>query len=480
MRRILIIDDDKALCRSMQIQLGTKGFEVQCIHTGNEGLQKIGAWRPELVFLDLMLPDQTGLDLLRTLGEKTQDFSIVMITGTQDTQNVIDAMQLGAFDYIRKPLNIDDIFLVVEKVRGFIDGRAAVERDETGSADAPQPLPSENDHREIVGKDEQILDLLKQIGVLSRSDVTVLVEGESGTGKELVARALHNASRPGKPFVAINCSSIVSTLPESELFGHEKGAFTGASKRKIGKLEYAGEGTVFLDEIGDLALDLQAKLLRVLQENEFERVGGLEMIPFPARVIAATNRNLAAMVQTGEFRNDLFYRLAVSRLEVPPLRDRPDDIPMLVAHLVGNIAGHLHKRGPVIEAAALSALQMYNWPGNVRELENVLTRAILLSRGGALSASTIKFALGTGGGATSINPAPGGGATSIHPAPGESTGTAAIVVEADILPLREAEKRYIQSVLQIMDWNITHSARQLEISPTTLRKKITDYELRQP
>ena len=478
MKRILIIDDDKALCRSMEIQLTAEGFDVQCAHSGDDGMVGIDRWHPDLLFLDLMLPDQTGLDVLNRLGEKTQDLSVVMITGTQDTQNVITAMKLGAFDYIRKPLNIDDIFLVVEKVRSFHGTRGARH---TSAADrkmdevtetATMPISSsaltsnEPDHRKIIGENELILELLKQIGILSISDVTVLIEGESGTGKELVARALHNASRPRQPFMAINCSSIVSTLPESELFGHEKGAFTGADRRKVGKFEFAGEGTVFLDEIGDLALDLQAKLLRVIQECEFERVGGLEMIPLRARVVAATNRDLSAMVLAGQFRKDLYYRLAVSRLHIPPLRSRRDDIPLLAKHLIHQIAGHIHKRPPLIGEAALKALQTYEWPGNIRELENVLTRAILLSRGGDLSETAISFALGTGT------------AGSEQTAENErEAGNQPASTRLEIMPLRDAEKRYIRSVLIALDWNITRTAKRLDISPTTLRKKIADYNL---
>jgi len=474
MKRILIVDDDKALCRSMQIQLNSKSYETKCVHLGGKGLEQIEAWRPDLVFLDLMLPDQTGLDVLRKIKDTIQDLSIVMITGTQDTKTVIEAMQLGAFDYIRKPLNIDDIFLVIEKVRSIRNSR---QRD---LADQQIGLPAETDslasdvgQREIIGEDKQILEVLKQVGILARNDVTVLIEGESGTGKELIARALHNSSRPGTPFVAINCSSIVATIPESELFGYEKGAFTGALRQKIGKFEHAANGTIFLDEIGDLALDLQAKLLRVIQESEFERVGGLQSIPLEARLVTATNRSLSEMVEAGLFRKDLFYRLAVSRLHLPPLRSRPDDIPLIAKFLANQIARHIHKSNLVISESALSALQGYDWPGNVRELENVLTRAILLSRGGDLSESDVSFALGAG--ARGNSP---GGADPQQAGASESSVTPQLAADDSILTLREAEKRYIHSILKSQDWNITRTAGLLEISPTTLRKKINDYGLK--
>jgi two-component system response regulator AtoC len=370
-----------------------------------------------------------------------------MITGQQDMQTTIDAMRVGAFDYIRKPMAFEDVLLVIEKVERF----KSVQSPRSVPA---TPLEPEKKPYEIVGADRKIVDVIKQIGLLSRNRTTVLIEGESGTGKELVARALHNATHPGKSFVAINCSAVVPTLPESELFGFEKGAFTGADARKIGKLEYAGEGTVFFDEIGDMSLDLQAKILRVFQEREFQRVGGLESIPFRARVIAATNRDLEILVEEGKFRQDLFYRIAVSRLVVPPLRERRGDIRILARHLLNRIGRDIHRPVKTVEEGALRRLEQYDWPGNVREMENVLTRALTLAHGDVLTPEDLE-------------PAFGG-------TPGKPPAASGIV------PLAEAEKQHIEKALAATGWNLTRTAKQLRISPTTLRKKISDFKLKKP
>lgn len=438
MSRILIIDDDRALCRSLQIQLTDAGHHVDVAHTAQAGLDQAATEAPDLVFLDLVLPDGNGLAALPKLIEQHAGCPIVMITGTEDMRATIEAMKLGAFDYLRKPLDRDDILLMIAKAQ------------RAGDRAAPEPLTdpaAQAAPREIVGRDPRMLALLKEIGLMARGEVTVLIEGESGTGKELVARALHDAARPGQPFVGINCSAIVGTLPETELFGHERGAFTGAERRKIGKFEHAREGTVFLDEIGDLAPDLQAKLLRVLQEREFERVGGLESLPFRARVVAATNRDLDAMVAEGRFREDLYYRLTVARLVIPPLRERRADIPLIAEHLIRRIAARIHRPIARVDQSGTEMLMRYDWPGNVRELENVLTRALALAPGGMLSAKDLAFAP--------------------HAAQKE-----------EIVSLRRAECDHIRKALVSTEWNITRAARLLEISPTTLRKKIVDYDLK--
>jgi two-component system response regulator AtoC len=308
----------------------------------------------------------------------------------------------------------------------------------------------------MVGSHPKMIELLKHIGLLSRSRVTVLIQGESGTGKELVARILHESSAPGMPFVAMNCSAFVPTLLESELFGYEKGAFTGADRTKIGKMEFAGSGTVFLDEIGDMPLDLQSKLLRVLQEEEFVRVGGLETIPLKARVVAATHRDMQRMVEEGRFRQDLFYRLNVSTLTIPPLRERREDIPLLVESLLARISAKLHCDLPSVSEAAMRRMIDYDWPGNVRELENVLTRAVAFSRDNRILAEDIVWQQ----------------TTAAVPAAAPPAATPAT--------LAEAEKEHIEKTLARHDWNITHTARELAISPTTLRKKINDFDIRKP
>jgi DNA-binding NtrC family response regulator len=437
---ILIIDDDAALCRSLQIQLKRQGHEVQTGHTGQAGAETAGQNAFDLVLLDLGLPDCDGLDILHRLLADQPERPVVVVSARQDMNATLTAMRDGAFDYIRKPFELVDILLVLEKVErlGARQDSAAA----SAAADTASP-------HEIVGRSNSMVEIIKQIGLLSRTQVTVLIQGESGTGKELVARALHEVGAHGKPFVAVNCSAVVPTLFESELFGHEKGAFTGADSRRIGRLEQVGEGTLFLDEIGDMPLDLQAKLLRVLQERSFERVGGHETVPFAARVVAATNRALTTMVEAGTFREDLYFRLAVSPVRLPPLRERKEDLSALATHLLTRRARELHSDVDGIAEEALRLLNTYDWPGNIRELENALTRAVALARSTTLGAADFAF----------LDPARAA-------SPPESSEPG---------PLWQAEKRAIERALAHTGGNITHAADVLEITRTTLRKKIADY-----
>jgi len=446
MSDILIIDDDKALCRSLQIQLQAESHNVDLVHSVNDGIHYISGARskPDLILLDVHLPDGSGLERLPDLLGENPDLCIVIMTGDFDNKAVIDAMRNGAFDYLRKPLDLNDLFEMVTKVE-------ARKKKERGSVQKKEeaPGPSLDD---MIGSDPQIIDLLKQIGLLSRSKVTVLIRGESGTGKELTARILHEASAPGAPFVAINCASVVPTLLESELFGYEKGAFTGAEKNKIGKMEYAGEGTLFLDEIGDMAFDLQSKLLRVLQEEEFVRVGGLESIPLKARIVTATHCNLEAMVEEKKFRQDLFYRLNVSTLHIPPLRERRKDISLLVESLLRKICRKLGTEEAFASKGAMDKMISYDWPGNVRELENVLTRAVALSRDSQIFAEDIQW----------------------H----QNQVSCQDIKTEPVITLADAEKKHIARTLTQNDWNMTHTAQKLAISPTTLRKKINTYDIK--
>lgn len=444
--RILIIDDDQALCRSLQLLLEREGHHIETAYTGAEAERAMADRASDMAFVDLKLPDTSGLEVLARLRETQPECLAVMITGTQDMKATIDAVRLGAFDYIRKPLDLEAVLVTVEKA-----ARDAARADRC----TVTPIEETNQRRhEIIGRHPKIIEVLKQIGLLSQSRIPVLVHGESGTGKELVARALHEASSPGQPFVAVNCSAVVPTLLESELFGHAKGAFTGAEKEKMGRLELAGEGTIFFDEIGDMTLDLQAKLLRALQEREFEPVGSVKAIALSARVVAATHRDLQALVAQGRFREDLYYRLAVAVIHVPPLRERRDDIPLLVNTLLARLSLELHKELGGIEENALRRLQAYDWPGNVRELENVLARAAALSRDPVLREESV---------AVTVN-----------------LGAAPYTATAEVRPLRDAERDYIESALYANGWNVKRTARLLDISPTTLRKKIGDYGLHPP
>ncbi len=447
--KILVIDDDAALGRSLQLRLEAAGHRADYRGSGDEGFRTAMSASYDLVFLDLKLPDADGLEILDRFARASYRSPIVMITAQKEMKSAIEAMRTGAFDYLRKPFAWSEVQDVIRKAVEAAAGSVAV---------APEGPEGEEDPCEIVGTDERMLKLVKEIGLLSRSRVNILVEGESGTGKELVARALHEASSPGRPFLAINCSAVVPTLFESELFGHEKGAFTGADARKAGKLELAADGTLFLDEVGDLPPDLQAKLLRVLQERVFERVGGLAPLPFAARVAAATNRDLEAMVREGAFRQDLFFRLGAARVTVPPLRERKGDIPLITARFLHRAGRSIGREIRGLSQAALERLLAYDWPGNVRELENAVTRAAAICRGSVIGPDDLVLE----------NPRPAADGPAHRPASGEAAS------------LDDAVREHVEKVLRETGWNITRAARILDISPTTLRKKIADHGLQPP
>ncbi|HPM76017.1 MAG TPA: sigma-54 dependent transcriptional regulator [bacterium] len=443
MNKVLLIDDDKTIGETLRLHLSSQGFEVTLANRVAEGRKLWPLGHPDLVLLDLKLPDGSGLDLLREATRERWSGSVIMITGYQDMTSTIDAMKLGAFDYLLKPLNLDEFDLVIEKAMHIakLDARLkAINREHT----------EDFNRYDIVGGSPAIYKVIKQIGLAANNPVTVLVQGESGTGKELVTRVLHRATNPEEPFVAINCSAMVETLLESELFGHEKGSFTSAHTRKIGKLEFAGAGTVFLDEISELSLNLQAKLLRVIQEREFERVGGLKSLPLKARIVTATNRNLKQLVQEGRFREDLFYRLQVFTITLPPLREHREDIPQLVEHLLKRINIELHKKIVKVADGDLERLMAFDWPGNVRELHNVLIRAAVASKGDVL-------VLGDFGGRQTPPP--------------DSLGR-------DLPSLKELEKEHIERVLRFTKGNYGEACQILGITRPTLRKKLDDYNLR--
>jgi two-component system response regulator AtoC len=445
MTQVLIIDDDVALCRSLQIILKREGHDVHTVNTGKRGLAVLEQNSYDLIFVDLDLPDLSGLEVIKSSAGRGYGLT-VMITGVQDSNAGIQAIQFGAFDYVRKPLDRTELLSIVESARRFAAGQ---NRD--GSHLIPGHSP--NPH-EIIGSHPKTTNLIKQVALFARSRVPVLIQGETGTGKELVARALHETACPDTPFMAVNCSAVVPTLLESELFGHVRGAFTGADADKSGKLELAGTGTVFFDEVGDMSYDLQAKLLRVIQEREFERVGSAKLLPFKARVIAATHRDLKKMVRDGIFREDLYYRIAVSAINVPSLRERRSDIQCLVEHALSRLSEELGKEICSVDDGAIRRCLEYDWPGNVRELNNVLTRAALLARGTTITVNLIDTAI-------------------------EQTNPIAPPLQ-ELKALRDVECEYIYKALLSNQWNIKRTARLLDISPVTLRKKIRDYQLARP
>ena len=397
--------------------------------------------------MDVRLPDGDGLEVLAELKRRNRDSGIIIITAFHDMETTIRAIKLGASEYIPKPIDVEELEKAI--------GRVLKASYSSGQGDALRIDPSRDYAKgKIIGKSKAMKEIFKAIGKLSENRVTVLIEGETGTGKELIARAVHYHS-PYKdhPFLAINCSAIVGTLLESELFGHEKGAFTGAISTKRGKFELAGEGTIFLDEVSEIPLELQAKLLRFLQEKEFHRVGGEKTLKSNARVIAATNRDLRQMVKEGRFREDLYYRLSVATIKVPPLRERTSDIPLLVEYLLQKINRELGMDIKSVEEGAIRRMVAYPWPGNVRELENVLTKAALVTQGDVILEEDIASFL------SAQEETPKGSAA---------------------MSLEEVEREHILEVLQYAGWHYGKTCKLLGISRPTLRQKMKKYGISPP
>ncbi len=374
--RILIADDEDGLRWVLEKGLKQAGYRVTAVKDGEAALQEVGAEPFDLILLDIRMPGVDGLTLLGKIREARPDAQVVIMTAHGTMETAVQAMQRGAYDYLAKPFDMDEVLLLAERALTARRLSQEVSRLKTG-------LQEVWEFGALVGRHPRMQEVYKTIGRVASSDVTVLLRGESGTGKELVARAIHHYSRrAGRPFVAVSGAAIPANLLETELFGHERGAFTDAKERKLGKLELAHGGTLYLDEVGDMPLDLQAKLLRALQERVFERVGGHDPIRADLRVLAATNRDLEAMMSEGRFREDLFYRLNVVTLNLPPLRERREDIPLLADHFLAKYAADLGER--VVAPEALDRLVGYDWPGNVRELENVLQRAMVMAGSGVI------------------------------------------------------------------------------------------------
>jgi len=442
--RILIVDDDRSIRRTLEKFLGAEGHQVTTAQDAPGAIA--AADGAELMLLDLGLPGGSGFDVLSALAERERPPTVCVVTARDDMQSTVKAIQLGAFEYLVKPVDIDRLKEVVGRA---LESRAS--RDH-----ATELVADGHGHQrgDILGKSTAIRDVWKQIGAVSTTKAPVLIAGESGTGKELVARAIHtSSSHPERPFIAVNCTALAPGVLESELFGHVKGAFTGAVADRPGRFELAGKGTLFLDEIAEIPLDLQAKLLRVLQERTYERVGDAKQLQLEARIIAATHRDLAAMVAKGTFREDLYYRLRVVEIKLPPLRERAGDVPVLVEGLLAKINADLGKDVRFVTPTALARMQAYAWPGNVRELENTLTRALVLAKNDVLDETLLTL-----------------GTATAEP-PTTDTG--------DELPtLREIERRHIVRVLQHTEWNKRRACAILDISRPTLDRKIEEYGLK--
>lgn len=448
--RIQLVEDDQGLAQILSMHFAEAGHDVRHASTIADARRQIEENQPDLILLDHGLPDGKGYDFLGELLDGAGGAVVIMITSEHDLDLAIAAIQRGAFDFIHKPVKTEELDHAVARALQHLTLSRQVQ--------ALSALPEHTDVRpRLLGQSSAMLSVSKDIALVADSQTRVLVCGESGTGKELVARAIHqHGQRPG-PFLAINCAALVDELLESELFGHEKGAFTGATARKAGKFELASDGTLFLDEIGELALPLQAKLLRVLQEGTFERVGGTQPLHSNARVIAATNRDLASEVEQGNFREDLFYRLTTMQIRIPPLRDRREDIPMLVEGLVARICRREGRPIMAVAAPAMAMLTHYDWPGNVRELENVLSQAVLRNRGTAIDCQHIVI---SGDSLTSLSPgaAPSAGADTPR-------------------TLAEVEAAHVQYVLDYAAGHKGRACELLNISRPALDRKIAKYGL---
>ncbi len=369
--RLLLIDDDINLCKVVGYQLEKQGFQVSIAHSGREGLKLFQSRPFDIVLTDVQMPDLSGIDVLKQIREKNDQVIVIIITAYGSLDSAIKACQLGADDYLTKPFSQEQLRFVIGKAQRLRELQQE-------NIQLKEELIDQHGFNNLISRSPKMEAVLKMAIRVAASDATVLILGESGTGKELLARAIHyNSPRREKPLITVNCPSIPDNLLESELFGHVKGAFTGAIKDRKGKFELANGGTIFLDEIGDLKFDLQAKLLRVLQEQEFEPVGSSEKVHVDVRIIAATNKNLEQLVKEGRFREDLYYRLSVFPITIPPLRERKEEIPVLFEHFLTK-----HGQGKMfrVEPEVLDVLMRYDWPGNVRELENIAERAVILAQ----------------------------------------------------------------------------------------------------
>jgi len=449
--RILVVDDDESLRRVLQLQLEQDGYSVTSAASAQQTLSLLQLRPCDLVITDLKMPGSSGVELLKHIRSQYPEIIVIILTAFGTVETAVEAMKLGAYDYLTKPVHPDELSLVVRRA---LEHLRLIEEVRSLRASLDQKYGFEN----ILGKAEALLQVLETAARAARTHSTVLIRGETGTGKELLAKAIHfNSSRRDKPFITINCAAIPKELLESELFGHKRGAFTGAATDRKGKAEMADGGTLFLDEIGEIPLEMQVKLLRLIQEGEIEKLGSEVRNQVDVRIIAATHRDLQVMIEDGTFREDLYYRLNVIPLMMPPLRERGEDIPDLVAHFFRK-SQHKNERGDlVMPPAVLPYFRRYWWPGNVRELENVVERIVVLARGNEVTVQDLPEFLRQ-----------------------ERAGVDALEIDLDPqgISLEAIEKELILKALEKCGWNQTRAARYLDISRKTLIYRMERHGIR--
>jgi len=457
-KRVLVADDELNMRRVLEAILRREGYDVVTAANGTEALGGMSA-NIHTVITDLKMPGLDGMGLLKRLSVDYPDVPVVMITAHGSVENAVEAVKLGAFDYLEKPFEQEQIRQVVAK---------AISTYALSRKDARPEEPSERGRFRLVGQSPAIRQIYGVVEKVANTPSTVLISGESGTGKELIARALHeNSNRHAGPFIKINCAAIPKTLMESELFGYDKGAFTGAVGAKPGRFELAHGGTLFLDEIGEIPVEMQVKLLRVLQESEFERVGGIKTIKVDVRLVTATNRDLLEEIAAGNFREDLFYRLNVVPIQIPPLRERREDIPLLAEHFIAKFNERLKKQIVSISPEAVAELVGYNWPGNIRELENLMERTILFCEDPEIRVSDLPPEI--------VGAAPASAAT-VEGEPRPAGGSLKEAVRAET---ERVERELIQRALDATGGNVTQAARKLKISRKSLQTKMKELGLRE-
>jgi nitrogen regulation protein NR(I) len=464
-KQVLIVDDEPNLRKILSAQLTRDGYDVMIAEDGEQGLSMLKEHHIDMVITDLKMPKVDGMTLLKEALREDPELPVVMITAHGTVDTAVEALKSGAFDYLTKPFDKDEVRQIVAK---------ALKTKELSGAEASQTASAGTSARfGIIGQSPGITDLYNVLERVADTPTTVLITGESGTGKELVARALHDhSSRKDKPFIKVNCAAIPKELIESELFGYERGAFTGAVNSKPGRFELANGGTLFLDEIGEIPVEMQVKLLRALQESEFERVGGIKTIRVDVRLVAATNRDLKKLIANGSFREDLFYRLNVVPIRLPALRERATDIPTLVEHFLTKFNDRLKKQVGGVETAAMEVLSNYSWPGNIRELENVVERAVLFCDAQKVRVEDLPPEVR------------GGPAVPISVAPPDANLEAALAGEGGLkehvkVAMSKLERELVSRALSQTNGNVTHAARLLKISRKGLQLKMKELGLRE-